>query len=182
MARRMRISTSTGANVINMLQSAREGTDPAITEWVSSLTQRNAGAQEIASEIIRRAVPGGGSQDEAACQESMAQALQDLIADNETVDLLHLSDDEIWTLIESFLGYEAFARLCLDIGQVFENSALSARDRVERMNEMQDYLKADIAAQIERLKGDSQNATSDQLQSILQSALENTFIVYEGAI
>jgi len=181
-ASRMRTATSTGANVFGLLRSAREGTDPSINEWVSSLTQRNPNAREIADAIIRRAVPAGGSQDETACQDSMAHALEDLMSENETVDLLHLSDSDIWALLESFIGYEAFARMCLDIGQIFETTALSPREQVERMNEMQEYLKADLGTQIERLKAHVQDASSSQLQAIMRQAIENTFSVYEGAI
>lgn len=181
-ARRMRAATKTGASVFGLLRSAREGTDPSVNEWVSSLAHRNANAQEVADEIIRRAVPAGGSQDETACQDSMAQALQDLIAENETVDLLHLSDNDIWALLESFLGYEAFTRMYLDVGQIFESTALSPREQVERMIEMQEYLKADIGLQIERLREQSRDASASQLQSIMRQALESTFAVYEGAI
>ena len=181
-ARRMRTSTRTGAKAFNFLQATRDGTDPAVNEWVALLTGRNASPQEIVNEIIRRVAPIGGSQDEAACQESMAQAIGDLLTDYPGIDLLHLGDDNIWTLIESFLSYEAFHRLYLDIGQVFEDSALSPRDRVTRMNEMQNYLKAELQAQIGEVRVGTSNVGSDQLQSILQNALQNTFVVYEGSI
>lgn len=181
-ANRMRTSARSGANVFNILHSARERTDPAINEWVDSLTARNASAREIADEIVRRAAPAGGSQDEAACQQSMAQAMEDLLAGDPSIDLFNLGDDDIWQLIESFLGYEAFHRLCLDIGQLFEDSTLSPRDRVTRMKEMRDYLKAELRAQIEALRTDTPNATSGHLQPILQKALQNTFTVYEGSI
>ncbi len=181
-ANRMRTSTRTGTNLFGLLQSAREGTDPGVNQWVTSLTGREANAQEIVDEIIRRVAPSGGSQDETACRESMSQAMQDLLTEKPNVDLLHLGDDDIWTLIESFLGYEAFNRLCLDIGQVFENSALTPRIQVTRMNEMQDYLKAELFTQIEGLRHKKPNATSNELQSVLQSAVQNTFLVYEGAL
>ncbi len=181
-AKRMRTSARSGASAFGVLQAARERTDPAINEWVDSLTARNASAQEIADEIVKRTTPSGGSQDEAACQQSMAQAMEDLIASDPDVDLLSLEDENIWGLIESFLGYEAFHRLSLDIGQVFESSSLSPRDSVARMKEMRDYLKAELSAQVEPLRSDASHATSSQLQSILQSALENTFAVYEGSI
>lgn len=181
-ARRMRTSSRTGAKAFNFLQSTRDGTDPAINEWVASLTRRNANPQEIVNEIIRRVAPIGGSQDEAACQESMGQAIGDLLTDYPAIDLLHLSDDNIWTLIESFLSYEAFHRLYLDIGQVFEDSALSPRVRVTRMNEMQNYLKAELKAQIWEVRVGTSDVGSDQIQSILQRTLQNTFTVYEGSI
>lgn len=181
-ANRMRTSARVGAGVFGVLQAARERTDPAINAWVESLTARGASVQEIADEIVRRTTPSGGSQDEAACQESMAKALGDLIADEPDVDFLNLDDEHIWRLIESFLAYEAFHRLLLDIGQVFENSSLSPRESVMRMKEMRDYLRAEITAQIEALRPNASHASSGQLQSILQEALENTFVVYEGAI
>lgn len=181
-ASRMRTSTRTAANLFGALQSARERSDPAINEWVTSLTDRDASAQEIVDEIIRQVAPSGGSQDETSCRESMAQAMEDLLEEDPNVDLLHLGDDDMWTLTESFLGYEAFNRLCLDIGQVFESSDLSPRDRVTRMNEMQDYLKAELCAQIEELRRSKPNVGSSQLQTVLQSAVQNTFLVYEGAL
>lgn len=181
-ANRMRVSSRSGANVFNLLQTSRERTDPSINEWVDSLTARSASAQEIADEIIRYAIPTGGSQDEVACQQSMAQAMEDLLADNPDIDLFNLGDEDIWCLIESFLGYEAFHRLCLDIGQVFEDAKFSPRERVIRMNEMRDYLKAELRAQIEVVRTDTPNAAAGQLQSLLQSALQNTFAVYEETI
>lgn len=181
-ANRMRTSARTGASAFGVLQAARERTDPAINEWVDSLTTRDASAQEIADEIVRRTTPSGGSQDEAACQQSMAQAMEDLLVNNPDVDLLNLVDANIWALIESFLGYEAFHRLSLDIGQVFESPSLSPRESVTRMKEMRDYLKAELSAQVEMLRSDAPHATSVQLQAILQSALKNTFVVYEGSI
>lgn len=181
-AKRMRASTRSASNLFRVLQSAREGTDPTVNEWVTSLTARNASAWEIVDEIIRFVAPSGGSPEETSSQDSMAQAMEDLLERNLNIDLLHLEDNNIWALIESFLSHEAFTRLCLDIGQLFENSALSLSDRVLRMNEMQDYLKAELSTHVERLRKQTPNAVSKQLQIILQTAVENTFTVYEGSL
>lgn len=126
--------------------------------------------------------PNGGSIDELNCQESMAQAIEHLIEKDPQINLLNLNDNNIWALVESFLGYEAFKRLCLDIGQAFEKSTLSPRDKVFRMNEMHRYLEAEIYVQVENLRQTNQNATSNHLNVILQDALANTFLVYEGAL
>ncbi|MFC1734744.1 Qat anti-phage system associated protein QatB [Candidatus Hydrogenedentota bacterium] len=181
-ASRMRTSTMTGANLFGILQSARERTEPTINEWIASLTERDAGAEAVVDEIIRRAAPNGGSLDETTCRESMAQAMEDLLTEKPNVDLLNLGDDDIWALTESFLGYETFHRLFLDIGQVFENSSLSPRAVVARMNEMQDYLKAELCVQVEALREKTPKAGSSSLQSVLQRALKNTFLVYEGSL
>lgn len=181
-AKRMRVSTRSAAALFGILKSAREGTDSAINEWVSSLISRSASASEIIDEIISQVAPEGGSIDESICRESMAQAMENLISKEPNINLLNLNDNNIWALIESFLGFEAFKRLCLDIGQAFEKSTLNPRDKVSRMNEMHRYLEAEIFVQVENLRQINQNATSNQLNVILQNALKNTFLVYEGAL
>ncbi|MEL7569692.1 MAG: Qat anti-phage system associated protein QatB [Eubacteriaceae bacterium] len=181
-AKRMRVSTRTAVTLYDILKSAREGTDQVIREWVSSLIARKATIGEIIDEIIAKVTPNGGSIDESACRNSMDSAIRDLITRDPEVNLFNISDDNIWSLIESFLGYEAFNRLCLDIGQSFEQSSLSPRDKVTRMNEMHDYLAAEIYEQLESLRQKNQTDTSSQLNSILQDALANTFFVYEGAL
>ena len=181
-ANRMRVSTKSAANLFGFLQSVREGVDLSVNEWVAALTSRNANPQEIIDEIINRVAPNDGSLEETSCVQSMALAMGDLLEKNPNIDLFHLEDRNIWSLIESFLAYEAFERLCLDIGQIFESSTYSPRDRVIRMNEMQDYLKAEISVQVEKFRKVGQNTTSSQLQVILQKALQNTFLVYEGTL
>lgn len=181
-ATRMRTSTRSAASLFGFLQSARQGTDSAINEWVMALTSRNASAVEVVDQIISKVAPIGGSLDETSCRESMAQAMGNLLTKDPSINLLNLGDDNIWTLMESFLGYEAFKRLCLDIGKVFESSIISPRDRVIRMNEMQEYLKAEIFVQTEKLRKNEKRVALNQLQTILQSAIKNTFIVYEGSL
>ena len=181
---RMRTSARSGASAFGILQAARERTDPGINDWVDSLKARNANAQEIADEIVKRTTPSGGSLDEVACQESITQSMRDMLANNPDVDLFNLNDDDIWGVIKSFLGYEVFHRLSLDmdIEQVFKNSSLSPRESVKRMNEMRAYLMAEISVQVEEVRSGASHATPSQLQSILQNALRNTFAVYESSI
>ena len=179
-ANRMRTSARSGANAIGLLRAAREKTDPAVNKWIDALAARNASAQEIADEIVRHTMPEGGSLEETASRDSMALALQDLLAGDAGVDLLNLDENSIWSLMGSFLGYEALSQLIRDIGQVFEDAALSPRDLVTRMKEMRDYLKAELNWQVEALRRGTSNTVSDRLDPILQRALENTFAVYEG--
>lgn len=181
-AHRMRVSTKSAANLFGVLQSAREGSDPTISKWVSSLADRKPNAQDVIDEIIRQVAPSGGSLDEASCRNSIALAMHDLIEEYSDIDLLHLGDDDIWTVIESFLGYEAFYRLCFDIGQIFETSTLNPREIVARMNEMQEYLKAELSAQIDVIRKTTRNPTPTRLQALLQDAAQNTFLIYEGTI
>lgn len=180
-ANRMRVSTRSAAKLFHVLQSARDDSDPNIREWVRILTTRSTRAQDIVNEIIRYVAPTGGSIEDNSCRDSMAFALQDLLKNNPNIDLLRLDDNNIWALIESFLGYEASSRIYFDNGTYFENKKFSAQT-VIRMNEMYDYLRADLSAQIGKLRQATPNASRGQLQEILQKAVENTFQVYEDSL
>lgn len=182
-AKRMRISTRTAVNLFGLFLLARGDSEPTISEWVRSLRERAANATEIINEIIRMVTPNGGSLDEHSYQNSVGTALQHLLEMEPYVDLLNLSDDNIWYVIESYLATEAFNRLCLDIGQALVEKPLSPKERVMRENDMNEYLRAEISVQLRLLRTSSQDyASSSKLTRIIQSALENTFRVYEGSI
>lgn len=57
---RMRTSTKSASALFGVLRSAREGSDPEISKWVSELTSKNASASEIADEIISKVTLGWG--------------------------------------------------------------------------------------------------------------------------
>lgn len=181
-ATRMRLSTRTATSLFGLLHSARDGNDLSINQWISSLSTTNASTDDIVNEIVNKVAPNGGSIDETSCRQSMAQAINELLERNAYIDLFNLSNEDIWDLVEAFLGYEALSRICLDIGQAFELSMLSSRDKVIRINQMQDYLKAEISVQINRLRNMETNSSPQQLNRILHGALKNTFDVFEGSI
>jgi len=178
-ASRMRASTSAGAGLFNFLQGVRDSSDTNVRDWVNQLTSKNLSAYEVASEIIDQVISTGGSLEEESCRDSMAQALSDLLAIDSDVDLLNMDNDSIWTVMELFMANEAFNRLNLDIGQLFESDRYSPRDAVSRMNDMRDYLKSEISAQIQALRTNTSNPTKAEINTLLQSAIKITFEVFE---
>lgn len=93
-----------------------------------------------------------------------------------------MDNDSIWTVMELFMDNEAFNRLNLDIGQLFESDRYSPREAVSRMNDMRDYLKSEISAQIQELRKDTSNPTKAEMNSLLQSAINITLEVFEESI
>lgn len=178
-ASRMRTSTSAGAGLYNFLKGVRDSTDARVRDWVNQLTSRNLSAYEVADEIIDQVISSGGSLEEESCRDSMAQAMSDLLTIDPDVDLLNMDNDSIWTVMELFMANEAFNRLNLDIGQLFESDRYSPREAVSRMNEIRDYLKSEISAQIQELRRDSSNPTKAEMNTLLQSAIKITFEVFE---
>ena len=182
-AARLRTSTRSAAGLISLLQTARDGSDPRINHgWVSSLIARNPSAQDVINEVIQQVTTSGGSLEEESCKDSMAQAMSELMEIQPDIDLLNMNDGDIWTLVEFFLSHEACSRIQLDIGQLFESSRLAPREVVARINDMRDYLKAELSAQMRSLRQANGNPSSRQLESMMQQALQNTFSVYEEAL
>lgn len=181
-ASRMRTSTSAGAGLFNFLQGVRDSTDTKVRDWVNQLTSKNLSAYEVADEIIDQVVSSGGSLEEESCRNSMAQAMSDLLTIDPDVDLLNMDNDSIWTVMELFMGNEAFNRINLDIGQLFESAKYSPREAVSRMNDMREYLKSEISAQIQELRTETSNPTKAEMNNLLQTAIKITFEVFEEEV
>ena len=178
-ARRMRISTQTGAGLFSFLQETAAGTNPAVSRWVESLTSRNASANEIIEEIINSIAPGGGSLDEVSTRNSIALAFQDLLLKNPEVDLLHMEKESIWSFIGSFLGYELFHRVLMDIGQSFENSSLPPQEIELRRNQMLEYIITDLNVCIDNIRQSNLEFSDDQMDQIFQEVYKRTVEIYE---
>ena len=181
-AKRMRVSASAGAELFKTLEEVRDSSNTDIRDWVDQLTEQDLSADEIADEIIDRIITVGGSPEEESCRISMSQALSDLLTINPNIDLMNMDNDNIWTVMELFMANEAFNRLCFDIGQMFESAKYTPADSVSRMNDMQDYLKQEVSAQIQELRAVNQTPTKAEVNSLLQSAIKVTFEVFEDEI
>lgn len=181
-AARMRTSTRSASGLVGLLQAARDRVDPQVTQWVTSLIASKSSVQDVINEIIEQVMTGGGSVDEEACKDSMAQSMAELLELNPDVELLNMSDADIWTLVELFLGNEACSRMHLDIGQLFESATLQPREAVLRTNEMRNFLKAELAVQLQSLRTSQPNPSPIQLEKLMRSALELTFSIYEGEL
>ena len=181
-ASRMRASTSAGAGLFSFLQGVRDSSETKVRDWVNQLTSKNLSAYEVADEIIDQVVSSGGSLEEESCRDSMAQAMSDLLTNDPDVDLLNMDNDSIWTVMELFMANEAFNRINLDIGQLFESAKYSPREAVSRMNDMREYLKSEISAQIQELRTETSNPTKAEMNNLLQTAIKITFEVFEEEV
>ena len=180
-AKRMRASTSSVSGLVSFLRDVKSNTLPDIRDWAKNLMSKSPTAHEVIDAIIDRVTNEGGIIDEESIKDSMANAMSDLLEQNPNLDLLNLGDDESWDLIENFLSYEASNRLQLDIGQLLERT-LSPTELVQRTDEMREYLKSEISAQLQPYKSSDKHPDIGKLNAVIHQALESTFIVFEGEI
>jgi hypothetical protein len=181
-ARRMRASTSGGANLVSFLQNAAANVIPEIRDWVDALTAGTPSIDIVVDAIVNTVMPPGGSTDEEAMRDSMALALSDLVALNPACDLLHMAPDDTWTLMQLYLGQEICSRLRFDAGQFFESARLNPIAAVARELEMRNFVRNEVGVQLRTLRVANPNPTRQQLDSIMQDALRLTFEVYEGLL
>lgn len=176
-ARRMRTSTRTASNFFNTFRSLRDDTTFSLGKEISELKNRGADASEIIDAIVGHVCPKGGSIDEVSCRDSGTSALSEFMDRNPDADFSSLSDDQIWSLTAIYLGNETFNRIQMDIGQAFEKQDVPYVDRVNRLNDMRDYIQSEIATQMDALR-----KTTDQkvdMNQLFQDTIKNTFEVFE---
>lgn len=179
-ASRMRASTSAGAALFSFLNAVSQGATAEARKWVDDLRATNPSAEDVVDAIVRELAPPGGSADEESLRDAMDQALSEVIREDPTVDALSMGANDIWELMKSYLAIEAGNRICFDLGPIFESSNLDPRTAVLREKEMRRFLKNEIGAHVDLLKGTVANPSRSQLDSILQEALKMTFELFEA--
>jgi hypothetical protein len=178
----MRAATVAAGGLVSFLRAARAGNEGAVREWLQALAQRNPSAREVIDAIVREVVGAGGTADEDSIRDSMSQAFSELLELQPDINPLNMSNDNIWSLVEEYLAVEACNRLQIDIGQLFESARLSPVEVVRRTDDMREYMKAEISAQLGVLRLDSPNPNPNEFEAIMQQALTNTFLVFEGEL
>jgi hypothetical protein len=181
-AGRMRAATVAAGGLVSFLQAARAGTEGPVRDWIQALTATAPSVREVIDAIVREVVGAGGTVDEDSIRDSMSQAFSELLELQPDINPLNMSDDNIWSLVEEYLAVEACNRLQIDIGQLFESARLSPIEVVRRTDDMREYMKAEISAQLGSLRLDQPSPNPNEFEGIMQKALTNTFLVFEGEL
>jgi len=180
LAKRMRHSAIVASKLFFSLSALREGNEPTISNIINRLRAANADIFALADAIAEYLCGDDGSLDEKAPNRSISSALSDLLLENPNIDITALTDDTIWSLVTSYLSYEAYSRLQLDLGQVFES--VNPSECVNRLTAIREYLESEISSQINALRSKSGFNPMSELRKIMTAAIDRTFYVFEVAI
>jgi hypothetical protein len=181
-ARRMRASTQAGAALFSFLGAISQRSSPQAAQWVDNLRATNPSSEDVIDAIVRELAPSGGSTDEESFRDSMALAFSNLVQDDPTVDPLNMREEDIWELLKGYLAAEVANRVCFDLGPIFESSKLDPTTAVLRERQMRLFIKNEIGAQLDLLRGTTTNPSRAQVDAISQDTLEMTFILYESDV
>jgi hypothetical protein len=182
LAHRMRHSTATGAKLAHFLTSTSSRQDAAVEAWVKDIIDRKLTGQDLIDAIVQQVAPSAGSREEESCADSMARALSEFLEKNPDAEILSLEEAHVREITERFLANEACNRLTNDVGQILESGKISLKESLSLLNEMREYLRADLSLQIADLWKAAANPSQSELDRVLRTAVQRTFEVYEGEI
>ena len=181
-ANRMRHSVSIASKLYSSFTSLREGNEPTINSIINNYRTENTDVYGMIDAIAGYICGDGGSLDETSPINSISSALSDLFDKNPDIDITTLSDDNLWSLVSSFLSYEAFSKIQLDIGQGFEIKDIPINDRVIRLNDMREYLESEVSSQVNVIRSELGNKLPSDLHNVMMTAIKRTFEVFEVTV
>lgn len=180
LSQRMRASAKVGSNFYGVFRSLRDDPEFALGKVLSELQTQGADAQQIISTIVDYVCPSGGSIDEISTRNSAMVSLSEYLEKYPNVDFEKLSDDQMWELTSAYVGNEIFNRVQMDIGQSFEKADIPYPDRIIRLNDMKDFIQAEVAVQFNKIR--DTESQSVNVQKLIQDTIRSTFEVYEEEV
>ena len=146
--------------------------DPALTGGRS--------ADEVMDAVVEAVRPVDGTQDAEASRTSIKDALSDVLNQFPDADLLNLQQEQRELAIERFVAADVFRRVDLDIGRTIREKAPSAATGLGRLKEVREYVRQTVSASFRRLRDAGQQMSTGRVTQIVQMAIRETFLVFEG--
>nr|VFJ63720.1 MAG: hypothetical protein BECKDK2373C_GA0170839_11115 [Candidatus Kentron sp. DK] len=139
-------------------------------------------AREITDRLAEAISPNDGSQDSDANRESISQALTELISANPDVDLSALGDEQIASVVESYICNDISHRVELDVGKSIFDKAPNPATAQQRLDEMHSYIRQCVAAAFEDKGGLNPNLSQYDVARTSRDIIQRTFEVFEEYI
>jgi len=179
-ARMARTAQNSGTlyGALNAL-SGRGTVPPELAIDLRALSGRSA--QEITDTIAEAISPSNGSQDAEVNRESISQALRELIQENPDIDLIALTEEQIISVIESYIVYDICKRIEMDVGKAIFDKA-DPVTAINRLDEMQNYVRQCVASSFRKVTPGASHLTQREASRIAREVVQSTFDVFEEYI
>lgn len=174
-ANRMRTSAVAASSLGGFLAAARDGSDPGINAWVTSVKQRGLSARDVALEVVQKLVPTGGSIDEESAKHAMSQAVAHLYEVDPNADIFNLADDQIASVMAYTVAFDVYNHVQLELGRVFEKLKYAPRVIQERLTQALDYIMVVVNRSMEKVRSGS---VQRSMREIAASALQDALTVF----
>jgi len=148
--------------------------DPALTAGSS--------ADEVMDAVVEAVRPVDGTQDAEASRTSIKDALSEVLNQFPDADLLNLQPEQREFAVERFVAGDVFRRIDLDIGRTIREKAPNAATGLGRLKEVREYVRETVSASFRQLRETGQRLAAGRITQIVQSAIRETFQVFEGYV
>lgn len=136
-------------------------------------------ADALMDALVEAIRPVDGNQDTDASRSSIKKALSDVLTAYPNADLLDLNEEQRALAIERFVAFDVCTRIELDVGKTIQDKAQDSITALRRVREMREYVNQTVAASFRKLKEAGRTLSDGHVVEVAQSALLETFKVFE---
>lgn len=172
------------AQTANALYSALSGgaDNPYATPGspLDPVLMEGRSADDIMNAVVEAIRPVDGTLDTEASRTAIKDALSDVLTRFPDADLRDLQEQHRELAIERYVAGDVFRRFDLDLGKTVRDKAPNASTGLSRLKEIREYIRETVAASFRKLRDSGQRLAAGRITQIVQSALRETFQVFEG--
>ncbi len=136
-------------------------------------------ASQIVGAIIAAIKPSDGTQDTEASRDATKNAFSELLDKYPDADLLNLSIEQRLNVMEFFVGYDIYNRVCLDIEKTIKDKSSSASVALQRLKDMKQYIKSEVARVFREEQTGHTQWAPDVVQGFVRDIIFKTLKVFE---
>lgn len=164
--------TAQGAGALGQfLASARDGSEPRITDWVNRTRAANFAADDLILELVKEVMPDTGSVDDESLRNAAAEALGLLYELNADIDIFNLTDAQICDVMAITIANDVCNRMDLQLGQTYEKLRHDPQQVQLFRKDVKEYVQSEVRVVMERFSGAGLDPKRLSRQ-VLQSAME----------
>lgn len=147
----MRATAQGAGGLGQFLAQARDGTNPAVTDWVQRVRQANLSANDLILEVVKEVLPHSGSVDEESLRNAATDTLSMLYENSPDVDIFDLTDQQIADVIGFTVANDICNRVALLLGQTYEKLKYDAQQVQLCRNDIREYVHGLVRVELDRL-------------------------------
>ncbi len=175
----MGAASATAGGLYRALSDLANGNPAANGQLDPNILQGTSAGQIIAA-IVEAVSPVDGSQDAEASRDAVQDSLSQLLTDFPEADLLNLTNDQRWLVVEGYLACDIYNRIMLDVGKTIQEKAPTATVALQRLKDVKDYVRETVSARLRKLHTKGAEVTQKKMGEIIRGAIKETFEVFES--
>jgi hypothetical protein len=137
-------------------------------------------ADEIIDAVVEAVRPIDGTQDAESAREAVRDAMSEVLDELPNTDLLNLDDPARTLMIERYVAHDVYRRIALDLGKEVQAKAPSAATGVERLKEIQDFVREHVSNAFRNLAKNGRTLSGLNVAQVVREAIRDTLTVFEG--